>query len=442
MALIDWLSVAGYLAVCLLIGLYFVRRASRSMEDYFVAGRSLPWWVIGFANCATYTGGSAAWVMLVYQGGLTGNFWWWPTWVVWMPLVAILWARYWSRMGIVTTAEFIELRYSGKMAKTYRIIYALYSGFGWAPLITGYITGWMVAEFQPTLGWSRFDIVLGCGIVVLVYTTASGLFGVAYSQVFQLSFYLVGASLLIPFLLRHFGGWHQTVAAAVASRGPEFMKALPPSHTITPLILLALFVQGFFFAANPTAGEGSTAQRFMAARSEGHAALGQMLSTVLALIVRVVPFIIYGVAAAALIPKNTVAPALIWSHLVVSYAPKDLVGILVAAELAGYMAMANASMNWGGSFLTNDIYKRTLRPAATDRELARAGEVASVTITVLSFLVAFFLVNRMMSWFLYINAVMIAFILPLAWLRFFWWRLNIWGEAAGVLIGLPLGYII
>jgi solute:Na+ symporter, SSS family len=442
MALIDWLSVGVYLAICLLIGLYFVRRASRSMENYFIAGRSLPWWVIGFANCATYTGGSAAWVMLVYQSGLTGNFWWWPTWVIWMPLVAILWARYWSRMGIVTTAEFIELRYSGKMAKTYRVIYALYSSCGWAPLITGYMTGWMVAEFQPILGWTKFEIVLGCGILVLFYATASGLFGVAYSQVFQLVFYLIGASLLVPYLLGHFGGWHQTVAAAVAARGPGFMKVLPPSQSITPLILLALFVQGFFFAANPTAGEGSTAQKFMAARNEGHAAMGQILSTVLALVIRVIPFIIYGVAAAALIPENTVTPALIWSHLVVSFAPKGLVGVLVAAELAGYMAIANAYMNWGGSFITNDIYKRAVRPAASDRELARIGKIASVTITALSFLVAFFLVDRMMSWFLYINAVMIAFILPLAWLRFFWWRLNIWGETAGVLIGLPLGYFI
>lgn len=442
MAPLDWLAVGAYLAIGLFIGLYFVRRASGSMEDYFIAGRSLPWWVIGLANCATYTGGSAAWVMLVFKDGLVGNYWWWPAWVVWMPVVAVLWARYWRRMGVVTTAEFIELRYGGRMARAYRVVYALYNCFGWAPLVTGYMTGWMVVEFQPILGWSRFEIVLACGILVLLYSVVSGLFGVVYNQVFQFSLYLIGAALLIPFMLEYFGGWGKTVSAAVAARGPAFMKPLPPSASITPLILLALFVQGFFFAANPTAGEGSTAQRFMAARNETHAALGQVFSAFLALVLRLIPFIIYGIVAAALFSKSSVPADQVWSLLVLKFAPRGLRGVLIAAELAGYMAIANAYMNWGGSFLTNDIYKRLLNPKASDRRLAWVGKLATVGIVTLSFLIAFFLVNRMMSWFLYINAVMIAFILPLAWLRFFWWRLNIWGEAAGVLLGLPLGYII
>ena len=216
------------------------------MENYFIAGRSLSWWVIGLANCATYTGGSAAWVMLVFQDGLVGNFWWWPSWVVWMPLVAILWARYWRRMGIVTTAEFIELRYSGQAARVYRLIYAIYNCFGWAPLVTGYMTGWMVVEFQPILGWSKFDIVLACGIVVLLYTVVSGLFGVVYNQIFQFSLYLVGASLLLPVSDRPFRGMAQYRSAAVAVRGPDFMNPLPPSTSITPLIFWPFSYRDFF----------------------------------------------------------------------------------------------------------------------------------------------------------------------------------------------------
>lgn len=439
---IDWLVIAAYLLVSLGIGLYFVRRAAGSMEDYFVAGRSLSWWVIGFANCATYTGGSAAWVMLVYQDGLSGNFWWWPSWVVWMPLVAVVWARYWRRMGIVTTAEFIQLRYGGRFARPYRAIYAVYSCFGWAPLATGYMTGWMVSELQPILGWTRVEIILACGVLVLIYAVVSGLFGVVYNQVFQLCFYLLGACLLIPAMISHFGGWQQMTEAAMAIRGAEFMNPLPPTPTVTPEVLAALFIMGFFFAANPMAGEGGAAQRFMSAKSETHAALGQMFSAFLALAVRVVPFIIFGIAAAALFPKGSVAPELMWSEMVIKFAPPGLLGVVVAAELAGYMAIANGFMNWGGAFLTNDIYKSVLRPQASDKELALAGKGATLVIVVLSFLVTLFLVDQMMSWFLYINAVMIAFILPLSWLRFFWWRFNIWGEAAGVLLGLPLGYLI
>lgn len=438
----DWLVIALYLALSLGIGVYFMRRAAGSMEDYFIAGRSLPWWVIGFANCASYTGASAAFVMLVFQDGMVGNFWWWPAWVVWMPLVAVLWARWWRRMGIVTTAEFIELRYAGRWAEKYRVIYAIYSAFGWAPLVTGYMTGWMVVELQPILHWSKLEIVLACGILVLLYSVISGLFGIAYNDVVQFWIYLLGAVLLVPIMLAHMGGWHHIVAAVTARRGAAFLHPLPPASALTPLVLLALCIQGLFFAASPTAGEGATAQKFMAARTETHAAIGQMLSAFLSLVVRVVPFIIFGLVGAALYAPQSVPAAQVWGKLMLRFAPSGLLGLVIAAELAGFMSVANAYMNWGGSFVTNDIYRRFLRPNADNRQLAWVGKLATAGIVALSFLVAFLLVNRMMSWFLYINSVMIAFILPLAWLRFFWWRLNIWGEAAGVVLGLPLSYLI
>jgi solute:Na+ symporter, SSS family len=322
------------------------------------------------------------------------------------------------------------------------MVYAVYNCFGWAPIVTGYMTGWIVMELKPILGWSRFEIVLACAILVMISTVLSGLLGVAHAQIFQFCLYLAGAACLLPAMVGYFGGWHQTVSTAIAARGAQVMDPLPPSSSLTPLVVLALIIQGFFFAANPTAGEGSTAQRFMAAKNETHAALGQMLSALFALAVRVLPFIGYGIVAIALFPKGSIAPEQLWAQLVLKFAPPGLRGLVIAAELAGYMAIANAYMNWGSSFITNDIYKRFLRPNASGRQLATVGRLTTLVMVCLSFLVAFFLVNQMMSWFLYINAVMIAFVLPLAWLRFFWWRLNIWGEAAGVLLGLPLGYLI
>lgn len=445
MTSIDWAIVGVYLLISLGIGVAFVKRASRSMEDYFVAGRSLPWWVIGFANCATYTGASAAFVGLIFRYGLVGNFFWWTSWIVWLPLVAVLWARYWRRLGIVTTAEFIEVRYSGRTARAYRALYAFYNAFGWAPLLTGYVTGWMVVMFQPILGWSPFEITLACGALTMVYTIVSGMFGIAYNDVFQFVLYVAAGFLLLPPLLGHFGGYDAMVAAAVQRRGTAFMQILPPTGDLTPLVLLALFVQGFFFAASPTAGEGTTAQRFMSARDEVHAALGQMLSAFLSLVVRLVPFIVFAIAAAALYPADDPQhPEKVWAPLVLRFASPTtgLLGLIVAAELAGYMSTADAYMNWGGSFITNDIYRRLIRPDASDRTLALVGKLTSAGIIALSFLVTLFLVEGMTSWFMYINSVMVVFILPLAWLRFFWWRLNVWGEAAGVVLGLPLGYLI
>ena len=357
----------------------------------------------------------------------------------------MLCARYWRRMGIVTTAEFIELRYGGKFAGIYRTIYALYSAFGWAPLVTGYMTAWTGVELQPMLGWSRAALILACGLLVLLYTVISGLFGIAYiayNDIFQFWLYLLGAVLLVPIMLHKLGGWHHLLAMVHQQRGAGFLQAVPPTHTLTPAVLIALCLQGLLFAASPTAGEGATAQKFMAARDETHAAAGQLLSAFLSLVVRVIPFIFFGLVGAVLYRVHSVSPDLVWSRLMMRFAPPGLLGLVIASEFAGYMSVANSYMNWGGSFITNDVYCRMVKQQPDGRRLALVGKLATAGIVLLSFLVALLLVNRMMSWFLYINSVMIAFVLPLAWLRFFWWRLNIWGEAAGVLIGLPLSYLL
>src|ERR1700680_888875 len=108
----DWLIVRGYALVAIAIGSYFTRRASGGVESYFVAGGSLPWWVIGFSSVASYSsaGTASAITMLVYTGGLLGNWWWWIPWVIWMPLVAVLWSKFWRRIRVVSTGGFIVLR--------------------------------------------------------------------------------------------------------------------------------------------------------------------------------------------------------------------------------------------------------------------------------------------------------------------------------------------
>ncbi|HAF12754.1 MAG TPA: hypothetical protein DCK99_03445, partial [Blastocatellia bacterium] len=99
-------------------------------------------------------------------------------------------------------------------------------------------------------------------------------------------------------------------------------------------------------------------------------------------------------------------------------------------------------MNWGASYVVNDLYKPFLRPAESERHYVWIGRIGSVVIFALSLFVAYYFVQGLRAWFLFINSVVFAFILPLSWLRFFWWRLNIYGEAAALIIGLPLSYIV
>ena len=449
MRTLDWAVVGLYFLFMLVVGLYFMRRASRSLADYFVSGRDLPWWVIALSAVATYTdaGLAPAVTMLTYQGGLLGNAVWWIPYVVWMPLGAVLWSKYWRRLGTVTSAELLNIRYSGRVAHFYRGIYAVFMSFGFIVVLMGYVSGWLGAALGPILGWEPLSLILFSAVVTAAYTVASGLSGVAYTDAYQFGIFLVGNIILVPIVLFAAGGMEHVYQTIELTRGAieseSFFRVLPPVKGLDGLTVFAFIVQGLFFAASPTGGEGFTAQRFMAARNEFHAQVGQLFNAILTLIVRVVPFLFLGVIAAALYAPGSVAePGEIWARMVRSYAPVGLLGLLVAGIFAAYMSTVSTLMNWGASYIVNDFYKPFVRTQESERHYVWVGRIGSVVIFGLSLFVAYFFVEGLRAWFLFINSVVFAFILPLSWLRFFWWRLNIYGEAAALIIGLPLSYIV
>jgi solute:Na+ symporter, SSS family len=441
----DWAILSIYCVAILAIGLYFRARASRGVEDFFIADRKLPWWVIGFADVAGYTGGGQGFIMVFFLSGFAGLWLMaWVSWVIWMPLVAILWARWWRRLGVVTTGEFIERRYGGRRALVYRNVYALYACFVWGLTSLGYGAAWMAATIAPILGWSSLRVLLVFGTLTIVYSLLSGLFAVAYNDVFQFFLLMAGNTVFAVLLLKQAGGIEQVWGRIDAMRGHDFLQPLPWGGVLTPISLVALCIQGLFFAGSPFAGEGWTAQRYMAARNEFHAILGQMFNGVLALIVRLIPFILIGLAAAATLPVSKVpVPAAMWSTLVRERAPAGLFGLLLVSCLAGYMAAISSIGNWAASYLMNDIYRRSLRPRAANRELMLMSRIFSGVLLALAFACGALIdAKQLEKWVLFINSSLVVFSLPLAWLKWFWWRLNVVGDMVGILGGFPAGYIV
>ncbi|MEO8649873.1 MAG: hypothetical protein ABI539_11970, partial [Acidobacteriota bacterium] len=444
---LDWIVVAGYFLFMLVVGLYFMRRASRSVADYFVSGRDMPWWIIALSAVATYTdaGLAPAVTMLTYQGGLLGNAVWWIPYVVWMPIGAVLWSKYWRRLGTITSAELFGIRYGGRFAHYYRGVYAVFMSV-FIIVLMGYVSGWLGAALGPILGWEPIYLILFSAIITAVYTVTSGLSGVAYTDAYQFGIFLIGNIILVPIVIYSVGGMdhiYQTIETVRGADAASFFSVTLPAPGLDSLTIMAFVVQGLFFAASPTGGEGFTAQRFMAARNEFHAQVGQLFNTLLTLIVRVVPFIFLGIIAAALYPRNTIAePGEVWALIVRTYAPVGLLGLLVAGIFAAYMSTISTQMNWGASYIVNDFYRPFVKKDQSEKHYVMVGRIGSVIIFALSILVAYYFVEGLRSWFLFINSVVFAFILPLSWLRFFWWRLNIYGEAAALVFGLPLSYIV
>jgi len=451
----DWLVVFLLCAISLAVGLYFTRRASRTgASGYFIGNRSLPWWAIGLSNTATYQSGNGGFVMLVLVFGLSGNWLWWAAWVIWMPLVALLWAPMWRRMKIITTAELITLRYGGKPARLARKVYAFLL-FCFAVIIVSYITGFFAKTVAPLMPLRESEILLLFGGVTAIYTIFGGLLGVVFTDVIQFFILFVGNLVFLFLALSQHGGWGAITQRVLLAR-PQAMQQFPPTDLIPVMTVVMLVIQGLFFAGSPTAGEGMTAQRFMGAKNERHAMGGQLFNAFLALSLRTIPLIGLGVICLSLfwtkelatqvgaIPpgfKMIADPAYAWGELInTCRLPAGFVGVLVAAEAAAFMSTLSALINWGSSFVINDFY-RELKPTASAKSQVFISRLTTLCLFLLAALVAVFFVEGMVSWFLFINSVMVIFILPLAWFRFFWWRFNVWGELAAIVLGLPLSIL-
>ncbi len=455
MQLLDWLVVAGSCLLVFAVGMTFSRRSSKKgTAGYFAGGRDVPWWAIGLSNTATYSSGTGAFVMLVLAFGIAGNWLWWASWIVWMPLVAIVWARLWRRMQIVTTAELISLRYGGAPAAFARKVYAFVCCFGFAVLIIAYITGFFAKTIAPLCPLTTAQVLLIFGGITVVYTMFGGLLGVVYADVVQFGIMIIGSLVFLGMAAAHHGGWFE-ILDRVREIRPGGLAQTPPTPGIEALTLLVLFLQGWFFAGSPTAGEGMTAQRFMAARSEQHAVGGQLFNAFLALSFRTLPLIGLGIIAMTLFwtsdlqaklgpaPAGTTLlkdPAHAWGELIrASGLPHGLIGLLVAAEVAAFMGALSSLINWGSSFVVNDLVPARLSRGGEKIWVSRA---VSLALFVFAAVVTILFVDNMVSWFMFINSAMVLFLLPLAWFRFFWWRFNVWGELAAIILGLPLSILV
>lgn len=460
MKVVDWLVVGVACSLVFVVGMLFSRRSSKKgAEGYFTGHRDVPWWAIGLANTATYSSGTGGFVMLVLVFGLAGNWLWWSSWIIWMPLVAIVWARMWRRMQIVTTAELISLRYGGAPAQVARKVYAFVCCFGFAVLIISYITGFFAKTIAPLCPLTPTQILLIFGGITVLYTMFGGLLGVVYADVAQFAIMITGVSVLLFLAIPQHGGWAEILHRVAVVR-PEGLAQLPPTHNIVPaksldvLTILVLILQGWFFAGSPTAGEGMTAQRFMSARNEGHAIGGQLFNCFLALSFRTLPLIGLGIIATSLfwtkdmlkatggIPAGMTLlddEAHAWGELIKRCnLPAGFVGLLVAAEAAAFMSALSSLINWGSSFVVNDL----IPSQKSHKRQILISRLTTLLLFILAAGVTVLFVDNMVSWFMFINSAMVLFLLPLAWFRFFWWRFNIWGELAATVFGLPLSIVV
>jgi solute:Na+ symporter, SSS family len=457
MSVVDFVVVGVYLVASLVLGLYLARRGSGSLVDFFLGGRAIPWWLAGTSMAATtFSVDTPLYIAgVVGTRGIAGNWEWWSFAVAHVLLVCVF-ARLWRRAAIVTDAELTELRYGGRPAAVLRgaksFLFAVVInsvGIGYAMLAMVKVID--ALEILPGLGLApgegaKLWSVVAVSVLVLLYCGVAGLWGVVATDFFQFVLGLAGAIVVAVVAVAHVGGLGALVSEAQRLTAFDVLSVVPigieggrPAWSalagISGTTFLAyVFVQWWAFRRSD--GGGEFIQRLAASRDEREAERAAWLFVILHYIVRTWPWVLVGLVALVIYP-DLEDRELGYPRLMLDLLPAGVLGLVVASLVAAFMSTVSTLINWGASYLTNDLYARFLRPQAGSGELVLAGRVASVVVTALG-AVGAFLAEDIATVFRLIIAIGTGPGLVLI-LRWFWWRINAWTELAAMLAGFLVG---
>jgi SSS family solute:Na+ symporter len=491
----DWVVIIGYLLVNLAIGIYYRRRASGNTEEFFVSGRDVSWWLAGTSMVATtFAADTPLFVCgVVARQGIAGNWIWWGFCVGGM-LTVFFFARYWRRAEILTDVEFSEIRYGGKPAAFLRGFKSVYLGLFMNCFILGWVTRAMVSIVtvilgpviaqgrvldlgflgHHTLGDPQNTALAICIFVIIpftgLYTFIGGLWGVLVTDLFQFVLKMAMIIVLAWVAVAKIGGMHaleahlQVIRANAQAAGATTSDPtafLPDFHlgwasnavwTLPVLTFIVYLGMQWWLAWYPGAepgGGGYVAQRMFSAKDEKNSLGATLWFNIAHYALRPWPWIVTALVAIVVYsPNGGLHPSIAFAQnpeqgyvmVLRDFLPPALRGLMVAAFLAAFMSTVGTQLNWGCSYLVNDLYKRFLVRNSTEQHYVRVSRVITVLLVLASGYTAAQLKSIGAGWELVLGvgfgtgAVYI--------LRWYWWRISAWSEisamvaAAAVTIGL------
>ncbi len=448
MTILDWLIVAAYFLASAWIGVAYAKRAGSSLEEFFLSGRDLPWWLAGTSMVATTFAADTplAVTELVAKNGIAGNWLWW-NFAFGGVLTVFFFARLWRRAGIMTDVEFTELRYSGRPAAFLRGFRALYLGIFMNCVIMGWVNLAMASILRGMFGIPERTVLLYVGLALVVtagYSALSGLWGVALTDAFQFVLAMAGTIILAIVVLGRpevggIAGLQAKLPAATFDLLPRIgAEGTAGAFALSLSAFLAYVAIQWWAAWYPGAepgGGGYIAQRMMSAKDEKHSFFATLWFTVAHYCVRPWPWILVGLATLVLYPDLAADQKRLGYVLAMrDHLPMGLKGMLVASFFAAYMSTISTQLNWGASYVINDFYKRFLKPDAGERDLVLLSRITTVVVMALSLGITLILDTISGAWAFIIEAgAGLGLVLILRW---FWWRISAWSEIAAMVAPL------
>ena len=449
LATLDWLIIFLFFAISLGIGIYVSKTSGKSANEFFLSGRSMPWWLLGLSMVATTFSTDTPNLVtdIVRSNGVSGNWVWWAFLITGL-LTVFVYAKLWRKSNVNTDLEFYELRYGGKPASFLRKFRAIYLGVIFNVITMSAVTLAAIKIGGIMLGLQPWETVITAGLVTVTFSAIGGFKGVVYTD-FILFFVAMGGAIGAAYYLVNLpevGGMqalltHENVIDKISIL-PDFGN----SEALITLLIIPLAVQwwsSWYPGAEPGGG-GYIAQRMLAAKDENHAIGATFFFNIMHYALRPWPWILVALASLVVFPDlqsiQSAFPNITADKLgndlaypaMLTKLPTGLLGLVLASLISAYMSTISTQLNWGSSYIVYDFYKRQINPEASQKRLVAVGRLSTVLLMVLSTLLALLLQNAMQLFNLLLvfgAGTGLIFIL-----RWFWWRINAWSEIAAMVV--------
>ena len=446
---LDWGIVAAFFVLSLIIGVVSSKQASKSSADFFLSGRSMPWWLLGVSMVATTFSTDTPNLVtdFVRQHGVAGNWEWWAFLLTGM-LTVFVYAKLWRRSNVMTDVEFYELRYSGRSAAFLRGFRAIYLGVFFNVVIMAAVTLAAIKIGGVMLGLKPWQTVSIAATVTALYSMLGGLTGVLLTDFFQFAVAMLGAILAAKVSLQHEAvrGLGNLLSQANVADKLNLIPSLSDKELLISVFVIPLAVQWWsvWYPGAEPGGGGYLVQRMLSAKNEKHAMGATLLFNVAHYALRPWPWIIVALCSLVVFPDleslraafpnvdaNIVRHDLAYPAML-TFLPHGLLGLVVASLIAAYMSTISTHLNWGSSYVVNDYYKRFINRGASEKQMVMVGRISTVVLMVLACALALPLQNAAKAFniMLQIGAgTGLLFIL-----RWFWWRVNAWSELTAMVV--------
>jgi SSS family solute:Na+ symporter len=444
---LDYSFIIIFFSIVLGIGIYVSKKSGSSSSEFFLSGRTMPWWLLGLSMVATTFSTDTPNLVtdLVRTTGVSGNWGWWCMLLTGM-LTVFVYAKLWRKSNVKTDLEFYELRYGGKPASFLRKFRAVYLGVIFNVITMSAVNLAAIKIGGIMLGLEPWETIVGAGLITVAFSALGGFKGVVYTD-FLLFFVAMAGAIGAAYYLVNIpevGGIEAMMENELVKSKLNILPDFSDTEMVITLLVIPLAVQWWssWYPGGEPGGGGYIAQRMLAAKDENHAIGATFFFNIMHYALRPWPWILVALASLVVypdiasiseafpnVPTDKLGHDLAYSAMLTKL-PSGLLGVVLASLVAAYMSTISTQLNWGSSYLVFDFYKQQVNPDATEKQMVAVGRLSTVVLMVLSAVLALAMQNAEQIFkllLLFGAGTGLIFIL-----RWFWWRINAWTEISAM----------